>query len=366
MASHGVLHRARTLLKRRQFSDVIKLLKGCELEYRDSFEYYYILAIACMYVGDTGGAGTYLQAARKIKLLDTRLLVAQAALFLRRGDTGRAVEYYLEVLDNEPANKIAPKALDFIRKHGDPDTISEWVSSGKIKRFYPPLGVPPAVSAWLTVCAVCVLCAAAAVAVYVRREALKPPARADLSAFALTVEDRAHILEDDLSGGVYRYILTPKQIAESYDSVRLYFQDYRDNAAQVEINRILNSNASALVRQNAQMLKSYLREPGFDTVSDNYPYGQVASDPYLYADCWVVWSGRVTNVYATDTSYQCDLLVGYENQKRVDGIVPLVFAEPMDIDAARPLRVLGRIRLRDGKLTMDGKSVYQPVDGNKL
>ena len=43
------------------------------------------------------------------------------------------------------------------------------------------------------------------------------------------------------------------------------------------------------------------------------------------------------------------------------------FQQAMDIDATLPLQVLGRIGVReDGKLFIQGKSVYQPRDGNSL
>ena len=68
-----------------------------------------------MYIGDFGSASYNLQQARKIKMSDVRLLLGQAIIFLRRGDTKKALEYYLEVKDNEPANKIADDAIEFIR-----------------------------------------------------------------------------------------------------------------------------------------------------------------------------------------------------------------------------------------------------------
>ena len=58
--------------------------------YEDNYEFYLTLGIACLYVGDIGAASSYFQLARRIKLTDTRLLMGQAAIFLRRGDTARA------------------------------------------------------------------------------------------------------------------------------------------------------------------------------------------------------------------------------------------------------------------------------------
>ena len=75
-----------------------------------------------------------------------------------------------------------------------------------------------------------------------------------------------------------------------------------------------------------------------------------------------MWSGRIANSEVTDTSYSCDLLVGYENQKRVEGIVPLVFDSAMNLDPSLPITVLGKIRnlLFVKKSYKNSKNAYHP------
>ena len=141
--AQDVLAAAKKMMRRRQFDKAITILQSRAEIYEDNFEYYLLFAIACLYVGDTGTASAYFQKARKIKITDTTLLLGQAALFLRRGDTDRALQYYLDVLDYEPGNKIAQNAMEFIRTKGDYSTICRWVDTGDIEQFYPPLGVNP-------------------------------------------------------------------------------------------------------------------------------------------------------------------------------------------------------------------------------
>lgn len=88
-------------MKRRHFATAIKRLEAKADIYEDNFEYYLTLGIACLYVGDIGASSSYFQRARKIRLTETRLLLGQAAIFLRRGDTARALQYYLEIKENE-------------------------------------------------------------------------------------------------------------------------------------------------------------------------------------------------------------------------------------------------------------------------
>ena len=355
--ARDVLDVAKSYMGRRQFDKAIRLLEGRSEIYAQNFDYYLLLAVACLYAGDTGSASSFFQRARNIKLTDTTLLLGQAALFLRRGDTDRALHYYLEILDNEPENRIASDAMEFIRTKGDYNTICRWVDSGRIEQFYPPLGVNPyKVASVVFPVLACVL----GILLVISFVPVKRPSagtRADLSALVLSVAERKNLQETDLASGSFAYILSNSQINDSYEKAQTYFQHYRDNMAQIEINRILNSNASVLVKQKANVLMSYLEVPGFDTVKDSPSYKAVQGEPALYMDCWVTWSGRVSNVIQTDTSYSCDLLVGYETMETVEGIVPLHFSVIPVIETEKPVKVLAKITSEDGKLALEGRSV---------
>ena len=360
--TRDVLDVAASLMKRRRFNRAIVMLENRSDIYEGNFDYYILLAVSYLYVGDTGAAASYFQRARKIKLTDTTLLLGQAALFLRRGDTKRAIEYYMEALDNDPANKVALSALEFIKEHGDYDTICRWVDTGRIAQFYPPYGASSV--KFLGILLPVAACALGAL-IALRFSPILPGAasaeRADLSAFVLSVDAKKHLQQKDLSSGAYRYVLSPQQISRSYEKAIGLFQEYRDNAAQVEINRILNSNASEPVKKKAQLLTNYIETPSFDTIKDSPSYADVKNDSLLYMNCWVSWAGRVGNVAQDASSYSCDLLVGYETMQNVEGIVPLKFSVPPQIDTGKAVRVLAKITSDGGKLSLEGHAVYQSV-----
>ena len=144
------------------------------------------------------------------------------------------------------------------------------------------------------------------------------------------------------------------------------FEEYRDNACQVEINRILNSNAVLSVKQKARLLMEFIEEPTFDTVKDVPSYKDVSDNPSLYLDCWVVWSGRISNVQQTENLFICDLLVGYETMQRVEGIVPLSFSVVPSIEVDKPVTVLAKIISENGKMGLQGRAVYQSVKENLI
>ncbi|MBQ0050502.1 MAG: tetratricopeptide repeat protein [Treponema sp.] len=337
--------------------------------FRDSFFYFLTAGLACLYLGDTGSASSYFQRARHIRMTDPTLLNAQAVLYLRRGDTEKAIQYYLDVLEYDPDNKTALSAMEFLKTHGSYEEICKLVDTGEIEKFYPPLGVNPdtvkriGLSVLAGIVLAILLFNITNLTTLSKRFNFSKKTPGDLSSLFLTLDERKNPQQKDLSNAVFRYILNDKQILKTYENAVQYYGAGRENAAQVEVNRLLNSNASDAIKQNANTVASYFQEQSFDSLVDNFGYSDVAQDPVLYLGCWVVWSGRVSNAVTEGKSYRCDLLVGYENMDRVEGFVPLYFDEaPVPaIDGERPVRVLARIESKDGKLVLSGRAVYQPL-----
>ena len=359
--ARDALNVAEKLMRRRDFSSAIKLLEGRREIYEGNFDYYLLLANACLYVGDAGTASTYYARAREIRLTDTNLLLGQAALFLRRGDTERAIQYYLDVLENDPQNKTAKDALEFIRTKGDYNTICRWIDDGRIEKFYPPISAGSMPWSVIIPSIACVLGVAVVLFIVRSRQSVVSGTRADLSALMLSADETKNAHESNVSPNTYIFMLSNTEITESYANAQRYFHSYRDNAAQIEINRILNSNAVPSIKQKARLLMDYLAAPTFDTITDNPSYSDVARNVALYMDCFAVWSGRVANAQMRGTSYRCDFLVGYETQEKIEGIVPLSFASNPGITSAQPVRVLGKITMENGRLCLEGHAAYQSV-----
>lgn len=359
----NTLKRAKRLLAARRFPSVIALLQPLVIEYRESFPFYYMLGTACLYVGDIGGAELYYKRARTLKMMDVDLINAQAVLYLRRGEINKAVEYYLEAQDYGSNNKLSKKALEFIKKNSNPESIIHLVQSGKIKNFYPSLGVSAYIVRGLAIFSLCIVCGLV-IFFFAKSDLFVIENRADLSSFVLTTAEKDNALEQDTASSVFKYILTQGELEKAYANAQKHFQEYRDNEAQVEINRILNSNASVAVRQKARLLMDYLDEPNFDTKITNYSYAQIESDPWLYMDSWVIWSGRVTNAKVSPTEYRCDFLVGYDTMEVLEGKVPLVLKQPITINTSFPLEVLAQVGIENGQLLLQGKSIYQSILDN--
>lgn len=366
--SRAAIDEAHSLIKRKKFSEAIVLLEGVREIYKNSFDYYLTLGIACLNSGDYGSAYRNFDEARHIKLQDENLLLGQAALYLIRGDTVSAIRYYLDVLELEPENKKAKSALDFVRSKGDYETIVKWIDTGKIREFFPEVPRQRRVLPFVFSVVGGGLAACLILFIMNLKKTEQKNQRPVVESLILTADDRTNLQEKDLSGGVYRYILSDSQIEETYEKARFYFQNYRENYSRVEINRILNSNASKTVKDKARMMLSFFEEPSFDSFfgreEENFPYSAVISEPVLYSGCWVIWSGRITNAGTEEEGFRCDLLVGYENLERVDGIVAVKFSSVPKIEGDRAVKILGQIQVEDGKVGLTGRSVYQPLRKN--
>lgn len=348
---------------RRNFGQAIKILESGADIYEENSDYYIMLGTACLYAGDMGTAYAYYQKARKITLTDVNLLIGQAAIFLRRGDTEKALNYYIEVLELEPGNQIAKDAMEFIRVHGDYTTICRWVDTGRIQQFFPKLGVNPdkVLYAFIGVLFCVAGCFSAWNYAKNRTRPVTGP-RMDLSSIQLSVDEKEKAQSTDLSSGACHYLLSNREITQSYEKALEYFQKGDDNHAQMEINRLLNSNAALSIKQKANVLMTYLVVPGFDTLSFSPDIKDIEKDPELYLDCYVIWNGRVSDVIETENSYEARFLVGYETMKNIDGIVNVKFSSKISIESDKPVRILGKINKEDGNLVLDGLAVYQSVN----
>lgn len=325
---------------------------------KDPFQYHYLLGLCCLYAGDFGGAFTYFNRAKSIKFREPGPLLGLALYFLRRGDTEKAVGLYLDVQDLDAGSTIARRALNLIRRSGGGEAISARIQGGKAFRLYPrfPGGGRPA----FVLPAAAVLAAVlAGSGLFFFARALPGPQRGGMEDSALAGEERSSPVE---TGGVYRYVLTVDEVISCYNEARLFFNKYRDEKAKYNLNRLLESNASAPVKNKARLLKSFTAAPGFDTLKDRFSYADVAGESVLYRDCYVIWKGMAANIAREENRTSFDLLVGYDTRTVMEGAVRVEMTFSAEINAALPLEVLGKIVIlpgNSGAFVLEAAGIHQ-------
>jgi len=342
--SYDPLRRAQRDFLHGRYTKVISLLEPLSLTYRDSHLFHYLLGASCLFTGDIGGASTYLRRAEQLNFRHADTLAALAAVHVRRGDTDKAVQLYLEILEREPGNRFAQKSLTFLRSNSDPVRISELTNSGDISVLYPK--PPVSIKRKAHIFGVAALFIALASAVFFLSpkaiHAIKNahPARAGIDDVKLTDQERKNPVT--LEGG-FEYVLTEKEAIASFERAKDLFRTWHDEAALVEINRILLSNAAPAIKNKAETLKSFVRIPDFTSVKDRYEYGEIARDPRIFDGVAVIWKGSAANIRDEEKGPSFDFLAGYQSKTKLEGIVPAHVSFPLTLPPGVPIELLGRI-----------------------
>jgi tetratricopeptide (TPR) repeat protein len=343
MTFDPVLIKAARFARSKNYDEAIKLLESEEHRYFGSFTYYYLLGLSYLYSQVFGMALNNFKRAREQKIRDPSVLLALAVLYLNHGDTDKALDFYLEVLDMDENNKIAKKALKVIRKYPGPENISSWIDSGKLPALFPPLPKLPFRVSKLRAAVIILALLAASVFGALKTGILHPGAvlsRDGPEEIELLMEEQDAPMQID---GSYRYVLTRKEVVDTYNEARKLFTSYHDERAKVNLNRLLESNCPEPVKNKARILLSYMDVPGFDTLKDRLSYGEVIEEPVLYRDCYVIWRGIAGNLNLEQNHTSFDFLVGYDTRRTVEGIVRVDYDFAIPVNPERPVEILGRI-----------------------
>jgi len=360
-----LLSKAAGLAKRRKYEEALKILKDEEDRYNGFFKYYYLFAVICLHSGSFVEAHEYFHSARQVKMKDPSTLLGLALCCLREMKTARALDYYLDVQEADPKNRIAKRALTAIRKNSAPEALSEWMIPQRLEKLYPPIPGPlvsprTVINAALILAAVCVLVFGILVGARVLPNPFKTRSERQTSEFVLSGQERSDPVE---VGGSYMYILTRDQATSLYDRALSLFTDYRDEEAKTSLNRILESNASEALKNKSLLLMSFMEIPGFDTFKRNFnpSFSEVKNEPVIYRDVHVIWRGMATNVEVTEEHTRFDFLVGYDTRRVLEGIVQVTFDSPVSINSERPLEVLGKIKLASSysDIVLEGVAIHQ-------
>ena len=346
------LKKAERLFTSGRYSDVIHVLEPQVFMYRENPRFYFLLGMSCMYMGDLGGAYSYLSRSAQLEPEDTDSLLGLAAVHVRRNETQDALRLWLDVLDVEPGNRQARRGLTVLREAQTQAQVQQSFSNAKIKRFLPSKGFPVrrALGAVLL---------GAAIAGLVVAVLFVPWSDVVSGVFSREPEaqrEGGDILAVDTEGeqliqytGDFRYVLTDKEVGNLFDKIRDHFHEGRDNLARREINRLLLSNAQADLKERALLLTDYLKEPGFTDFEHNFSYEEVTEEPRLYDGCYVRWSGRAANVNVGDESIEFDLLVGYEDGRVLQGVVPVRLDFAARVESGMSIEMIGEVSA-DGEL----------------
>ncbi len=352
--SHKVLRKAYALLTLGKYGRVINLLEPKVPIFLENEQFYYILGIACLENRDRGGAETYLKRAVQVSRFASEPLLYTAVLALLKGSSTEAVRIWLDILDNDPQCKQAKRGLEIMRKISSQEEMTRYIKRGRFQSILPPRRPPVGL----------ILFPLFGVAAVLGMVYLSLPL---LSRLEPTPRERDFFTDispqDLLSEDEGLYQLSEGELKDSLAQAQNYFDNFEDNLAQVEINRILYSNAAEGVKQKARILEGYLKEPDFTNFQNNFSYQDLSQNPFLYNKVYVRWMGRVSNLQVGEEGMSFDFLVGYHTSEVVEGIVPTVTSFQTRITTALAVEVLGQVQIdEEGRLSLRGVSLRNVVD----
>lgn len=349
----STLKKACKLFNSKQYGEVIHLLEPQIYRFREDPLFYKYLGTACFYTHDIGGAYTYIKRSNQLDPEDISVILCLALVNLIRKETNDAIQCWFTVLDKDPKNRFAKKGLEFVRKYAANHSFS-YEELGRIGRFMPEQKyispVYPIISAAVIIIALGLFLF---MPLLEKTFSRKEPREG----LAIPSFDSYQSVTD--TGGSYRLILTEKEIRETYTKVISYFNDYRDNMARREINRLILSNASPEIKTQASLLGNYISQPSFVDFKDNFSIREVQQNPSIYEGCYVIWKGKISNLEIKTQEIVFDFLVGYHDQKVLEGIVSVVLPFAADLDTYFPIELLGKVLVKGNSFSLEGVSLHQ-------
>ena len=352
---------------KKNYSEVIRILEAQVFRFRDNFNFFYMLGMSCLYQGDFGGAFSYLRRAIDLREDDINSLLGIAAIYLKRGDTGNALKIWLDIIEIDPTNVQAQRGLNYLKKSSEPDEFTSLGTQDKISRFLPQgekkrknpvmFLIPIFIATTITLVFLFpttrnfILSAININGILFENNNSKRTEIPDV-----TLDERKDYI--DLSGD-YSFILTEDEVEQKLKDIQDYLYDFRDNIAQKEINMIILSNASEYVKDRARLLAAYVQPQKLPTFKDNFTYSDVTSFPLLYEGCYILWKGKTTNIEESTEKIGFDFLVGYHEEKTLEGIVPVIFNFAIRIVPDEPIELLGKVFIDDsGRVSIQGISIH--------
>ena len=350
------LKRARRWLAAGRSSKVIHFLEPKVPLFLEDPQYYALLGRACMETGLLTDADTYLNRGLQADPENLDVYLVLAVNHLKRKDPAAAVRTWLEIIDEFPDHKntrFARKGLNSLKKISDQEQQDRFIEKFDSRKYLPNLG-----SRWPVRALVALLSVLLLLTVYyfkddiVKAELLSKESRPGAE---LLIPERGRSLT--VSGGDILYPMTDSDLEKTLKRALRYYQDYEDNKARYELNKVKYSNAAGDIREKALSLLDSLGEPTIENIETNYSYAEVASTPWLYDGCWVLWKGMTANVVYDDDAIQFDFLVGFEDGKVLEGKVPVSVPFPVVMEPL-PLELLAQVKARDASFVLVGKTLH--------
>ena len=354
--TNKVLKKARRWLACGRSTRVMRYLLPRIPSFLDDPDYYALLGRACLDVGSTADAYTYLSRGLQADPSHLEIRLTLAVTHLKRKDPASALRTWLEVLEDHPEDKRARRGLRTLKRISDESAQNRFLERFYPNRFLPDISArQPAKFLFVLILILIVL-----ILLYIRRPVtsvvsriLSPPVqRGGSEALRSAASEKLIGSETNVL-----YPMTESEAARTLKRAVRYFERYQDNSARHELNKIRRSNADAPVRMQAALLIESLGESDIETIETDFSFAQVSESPWLFEGCWVLWRGVTANVVYSEDAVNFDFLVGYQEGRVLEGRIP-VTVPFLSVMEPLPLELLARVEPSESGFNLTARTLH--------
>ncbi len=356
MKPNKIINKAIYYYNSKKYSQAIKLLEKEIFFYKNYYLYHYVLGMSYLRIGNLGNAQTYLKKAYTLNPSESNIKQAIAILLVSQGKEEKAIQIWLKMIEENQEVDRSELSLEIIRKN--PVEGSVFLKNNNLyEKLFPIIKAIPDKNLTRLIITIAIggIVSIPILAIYfifyeqkittsINRKAEIKKNLNNIAAYIddIKINNKEKIKNEE---GQFILILTSDEIKNSFEKIKIYLKTGKDNFARVEINKILNSNASESIKLKAKNLASFISRPDFISFNEYLNLQDIKKDPSIYANVYVKWEGVVNNVEKKDNIIQFDFYVGY-NKNVLSGIIPTKTTFDIDIDFKDNVEILGQIEYK--------------------
>lgn len=272
-----------------------------------------------------------------------------AFLHARHNEREKAISSWCIALEKNSRNKIAKKALDYLRDKGSDFILTEddffSIITPKEPFVFP-------IRFFLKIFSIILITTFLTIFAYrgfiVINEIIKEKKRVEsLELNKVTLPDFNTNLLEKQKDALSKYSYNEKEIKDKFDNIKRNILKNRVVEAQIEINEILLSNASLNVKIKTEMLKSFIQQPDYSKFNNIVTFEMFNKEKRLYKDVYVLWDGVIKNQIIKKDKITFNLFIGNDEKGVIIGIMPVVFSKAHLYKNNDKVHVFGKI-IEDG------------------
>ncbi|AJW73627.1 tetratricopeptide repeat protein [Borrelia hermsii] len=338
-----------------KYSDVIKLLEKEIFFYKNYYFYHYILGMSYLRMGNLGNAQTYLKKAYTLNPTEPDVKQSIAILLAAQGKEDKAIQIWLKMIEENQEIKRSELSLETIRKNPIQGTL--FMNKNKIyAKLFPEIKIETGqnlsklIRILLTVAGL--VFSLISIFLFIRSKETttltsndsKVKEKKAINNIAAYIDDIKINEKEKIENheGQFVFILTETEIKNSFQKIKTHLKKGKNNFARIEINKILNSNASESIKLKAKNLASFISRPDFITFDDYLVLKEIKKNPLIYSNIYVKWEGIANNIEKKDNITYFDFYVGY-NKNALEGIITTKTTFDIDINFKDCVEILGQI-----------------------